>query len=228
MNVGRTDAQGNHRMAGRYTAVHANFPLWSSVDGWRYDGINQQSTIGYIPPNNQSISAIVRYANPAKTAAYKVMFGVRFSDVRFWGFQDYESGTTYRYSPAAGQYYWYVNRSIENAGMIAICGNQSYRYGVNDGITLSAGDGAGFGKSFAFGSGNGERYFAVDILAAVIVGRILSPAETWYASRQMAYCGQNPDWNVWARRRMYFYAPSAVFQAAWAARTNTLIGGGLN
>jgi hypothetical protein len=45
----------------------------------------------------------------------------------------------------------------------------------------------------------------------------------WTASRQMAYCDVNPDWNVWARRRQWYLAPQGGFQAAWARNANTVI-----
>jgi hypothetical protein len=104
-------------------------------------------------------------------------------------------------------------------GVLAYAGKATYRNGLSDG-TISGAANTNT-KTLLLGCYNGPAgYFTGKIQTVVIASRTLSPAEMWLASRQVAYCEQNPDWNAWARRRRYFYAPSAAAISALLLRAD--------
>lgn len=214
-------AHGGARF-GVYTATTPATPLtWSKSRGWGL-GAGKYLKTGVVPVVGYSM--IVRYIN-----ANNVIAG----SMTTWGVAECNL-----WPAAAGQVYWSHGNEFGAApgmvsGILCVAGTNGFRNGTWNAtggssswtstrdIYIGCQNEAGTPSSFST-IGN--------IQSFLLANRTFSFAEVWLASRQMAYCEQNPDWNAWARRRRYYYAPSAAsgFQAAWAARQNRLIGGGLS
>lgn len=199
----------------RYRAVPGMLPAWSWVAGWTFNGSTQHLLTGLSPTSDAAWSALVRFSG-APDETESALIGATSSlmiSPGWWG--------TVRYYYAGG-----VTQSPRAAaGVLGIAGRSAYRDGALD-ATWTAG--AWFDGELAIGaalvSGTVQWHIAASIQAIAIYTRTLSAAEMWLASQQMKYF--NPAWSVWGRRRQYYYAPTAAFQAAWAERANRLIGGG--
>lgn len=203
MNVGRTDATGSHRMAGRYTATSAQFPTWSAAAGWSF------------------LAASSQYIFPGWQLTEKTTMIIRCSSWTYAGSSHLASGMSDGYVESgifiATTVRFHMNNATFNTGgytspdVFALNSSGVYKNGVLIGA-LSTTPSA-FSTVIAIGGrrasgGTVERFSTATIPSFVSYSRILSPAEVWLASRQMAYCEVNPDWNAWARRRRYYYAPS--------------------
>lgn len=210
MNVGRTDALGNHRVAGRYTATPGVAPTWSAATGHVFNGTTQYLDTGYLP--NATTTILARFSNASLSSnLYPQVAGQNttgatntFSN---WGnppyFRAYNWGGSVVFGGAA-----------LSSAIMGLAGNQAFLNGYADFAAISGSYGTATRSIFIgarqANAGGAEYHYTGRILSVLIASRTLSPVEVWLASRQMAYCEQNPDWNAWARRRMYFYAPSAA------------------
>lgn len=214
------------RMLGNYTATPGVAPTWTPQTGWKGNGSSQYLKTGVIPTNGETNwSALVRYSDSSGGC----MFGYRIAG---------GSGGHFHVYPNAG-YRYYRHQGTAHlspgmaSGVIGIAGLNGYLNGTIDAsITLGVAA-AGTLEMYILAMNSDGSVIAYDsgrVYSFSIYSRTLFPAEMWLASRQMAYCDVNPAWNVWARRRQYWIAPSVAsgFQAAWAARANTLLGGGVN
>lgn len=211
----RNVAHGGARF-GVYTATLGVAPTWEFAAGWNFDG-TQYFRTGISPMPN--LSVFVRFSEKVSnsTGALSGSYGstgfllLPRSSYGKRGYQDY--GTLLEKSG-----------EIINGNM-GISGLTAYLNGRGDG-TLAAGSPDSRYLLF-IGAANvftGALYLLrAKIQCAIYLYRNLASSEIDLIYRQMKYCEQNPDWNAWSRRRRYYYAPSAAFQAAWAARQNRLI-----
>lgn len=222
-------AHGGARV-GVYTAMPGVLPTWSAATGWTFNGSSQYLNTGVILPTNASM--LVAFANGA-TVGDHCLLG------------SYVGGTTVSSDFSLWQitggksYYNHLNllasATYITTGTLGLSSKSAYKNGVADGTVTGSATNSTLNVYIGCankGAGTTWYYYIGNIRACLIAFRPFSPAEMWLASRQMTYCHLNPDWDAWRRRRRYYYAPSqaaaAAFQAAWAARTNTLLGGGFD
>lgn len=213
LNVGH-----DHRMVGKYSATPGVAPTWSSATGWMGNGTQYLKTGVIASSTNWSIIVTFRNRQAGETSLFGSYGPPTLIFERYLGLDYFGNGA------------WSLARSLAVAnGVAGISGKQTYFNGVFE-VGIGAGNTVSGLETYLFCENRAGPFqiCTVQIPSVLIVSRILSPAEMWLASRQMQFCEQNPDWNAWSRRRQYFYAPSAAFNAAWAARTNRLVGGGLS
>lgn len=196
----------------RYKATDGVAPTWHGATGWGFNGSTQYLRTYVVLPTGTQVpySAIVRYSGAVFSGVLHYLFGaLRYATTSTFGIGKYF---------AASHLNGGVYSSIAAAsGVYGLSYNEAYKDGNYKGaITAGAAD---FNLEIAIGCANYNIvpssdispyfYVACSIQAIAIWQRALSRAEMWYASRQMAYCDQNPDWNVWATRRRYWYAAQA-------------------
>jgi hypothetical protein len=222
----------------RYLATPGIAPAWSGASGFVFDNsATQYLNTGLIPVMDTSWSLFVRYAY-ASGGTYPTVCGVRQGTTG--GAQDFIVAADDGATGTAN--YGRLRNGVGNTGLqlgpprvegvVGFSGLTGYVNGVNAGTLVSAA--TTNTRPFYIGAmnaaGSPNYFFPGTISCLVVVARTLSAGEVWAVFRQMAYCDVNPDWSVWARRRQW-YIPSAQvagFQAAWAARNNRLLGGGVN
>lgn len=219
-------AHGGARF-GVYTAALGVAPTWAGANGWTFNGSTTYLRTNLYP--SYSISVLVRFSNAAALNNGQLFgsYSTPIGNSRYGIIPNSTiPGVAYSYDESV------VVTPGLSSGVLGIAGAAGYRNGIFD-ATLSATETVS-SATMDIGRRNNatvpDLYYSGNIQAIVFVSRTLSFAEAWLASRQMAYCEQNPDWNAWARRRRYYYAPQAAttFQPAWARNTNSLLGGGFD
>lgn len=223
----RQNVGNDLRMAGRHTAQPGVLPTHDPRTGWRFVAASSQYlNTGAAPSAGWSM--LLRYSGLPGIGS-GVLMGTR-GDPRM-----------YFYPAAAGQLQFaygnnqYLHSASPTSAVLGLTANLAYL----DGGYLGAGAGTWSGgppKQIAIGglqreTGVVDLFVTTNIQAVAISAITLTPAHVAQYSRQMAYCHVNPDWSAWGRRRRYYYAPSAAvvaFQAAWAARANRLLSGGVD
>lgn len=201
-------------------------PTWSAATGWRFDGSTQFLRTGLFIPTQYPPLAwtmMVQFVWNDGLSGYLALCGSCTNVNRGFYIEPVSYFVKYANSNA-------VAKSPElRSGNLAIAGTTGYRNGIAEAtITqydMTAGE---IGLGAAIKNDTTAWHFgASSIKAFALFYRTLSPAEVWTASRQMAYCDVNPDWNVWGRRRRWYYGPGvAGFQAAWARNANSVLGPG--
>jgi len=229
----RQNVGSNGRMAGRHTAQPGVLPTHDPRTGWVYTG-SQYLNTALVPVMDTKWSMLVRF-DYASGGTYPTVAGCRQSAVG--GVEDFvisaddgPTGTANISIARNGKGNTGYSFSPRVEGVVGFAGLTAYHNGVASGAVSSA---ACTNTQPIFigtmnNQGSPQYYFIGTIQAFLVVSRTLSVTEAWAASRQMAYCHVNPDWNAWGRRRQYFYAPAqaAGFLAAWAAHSNSQIGTG--
>lgn len=222
-----------HRGArfGVYTAMPGVLPTWRSAAGWTFNGSDQYLSTGWFPPGN-TIAMVARYANVTSSAAGKAFVAIGCAD---------RPNSRYLHATVNENNIYRIWRNggigsrtlngYPSFGVIGLSYDKAYADGVA--VTGTIAVGTIPNNPVLIGAiGANDLALPGSVLCALLVSRILSPAEMWLASRQMAFCEANPDWNAWARRRRYYYAPSqaaaAAFNPAWARNANTVLGGGFD
>lgn len=198
---------------GVYNAVAGVLPTWSAVTGWTFNGSSQYLATGIIPAINQSWSAVCRFSG-ATAKNYAVPFGVQDALHGNGVFGIIPNSTTYgRVYENPGALLMGSGTGVL-AGVMGISRNAGYLNGIAEAGTIPATPTTANVYPIFIGSRNQTNtpalYFNGSVRCLLIASRPLTPSEVWLASRQMAYAEQNPNWNAWSRRRMYFYAPSAA------------------
>lgn len=196
---------------GVYTAMPGVLPTWSGAVGWVFNGTTQFLSIGDVLLVNSQGTLIVRFASSGSTAACLV------------GVSDgVKGGVATLFSPGlvtSRVRYAYGNQAHEiepnlTSGVVGVSLSGGYRNGIlNTAVFSPSWSGIVQFPLFAGAlnlAGTAQSFLTGSIQCILLARRTLSPAEMWLASRQMAYCEQNPDWNAWARRRRYYYAPSEI------------------
>lgn len=193
LNVGH-----DHRMVGRYTATAGVLPAWSAATGLTFNGTGQYLRTKLIPLSTWTVIARISRA----TGSYLFIIGTQN-----WGLFQYDTLTYYNGSNVSVAPYLAT-------GVAGMAGPQGFRNGIASGAATT---GSGNASGYDIFLGNRNDYgapwnngFVGNLLSVLIASRPFTPAEMWLASRQMAYCEVNPDWNAWGRRRNYYYAPSAA------------------
>lgn len=227
---------GSNRYRGTATLSGKVLPTHRPVTGWTFDGSTQyvDTNYAFTAGTQKPVTMLCRYSG-ATWGTLSALFGCRenasdnnFYIASYFSQSRWSNGNTWQVFP--------LDTHLGASGVHGIAGPTAYKNGVAM-ATIAAGtanlpyvvflgcsnNSAGdnpANKNYTFG-------MAVTIQAAILINRVLSPAEVWTATRQMAYCDVNPDWSVWSRKRRYYYAPSqAGFLAAWAAHSNAQIGTG--
>lgn len=197
----------NMRRVGQYSAAPGVAPTWSATTGWTFNGTDQFLRAGVISSNE--VSLLCRFSDgPSSSTTIVVALGATWCIVApHGGSTQYGNGVTYMHGGTAR-----VKAPPLVSGVLGLTPARCYRNGIDDGAvpdlqTLERMICIGAEGINATGS-SVSRHFPGKIQAVAVCVRTFSPAEFWLASRQMAYCNSNPDWNAWARRRMYFYAPA--------------------
>lgn len=224
--IGARQNVGQGRL-GSYTAKPGTAPTWDAATGWQFNNSNMYLDTGIKPPNTGLWSAIVRFAGGG-AADEECVFGLYDGDPR--SFNIYS-----RISAAANSIYYRNGNSSSAlapylaAGILGFAGNLAFRNGSQEAGTIGAPSG-NITHTILLGACNQstiKHWFSGSIQAFAVYSRTLTTVEMWQITQQMKYCEQNADWNAWARRRNYWIVPAApTFQAAWAQRNNTLLGGG--
>lgn len=212
------------RRAGVYAAKLGVAPTWRSSTGWTFNGTTQYLTTGIVPAGNQTWSALAGFSGVTANTNVQALFGYWHDSVsanRFTVSPNFTGNIRlYFYS----QYKQIAARAL--SGVMGIAGRQPILNGAADGPEVTTGSGT-LGDIYL--GANKKVSVAGDFLGGtircfVITSITLPLSAMAQYSRQMAYCHVNPDWSAWARRRQYFYAPSAAatFQAAWARNANSI------
>lgn len=205
----------------RYKATQVGTVNWNGYAGWIFSAnINNYFTTDVIAMSGWSL--FCRFSN--STSSADVLCGsydgaaLRFYVAGLWNNAKnlYGNGGL-------------VQAGANTEGVIAVAGQQGYANGLPVGSEISAWSGTNTRK-FYIGcyneSGTAKYPVNGNIQCIVIYERVLSPAEVWQASRQMAYCNVNPDWSAWGRRREWFYlaptASSSYDDAASLGRTDAI------
>lgn len=212
----RQNVSSNFARLGQYTAIPGVAPTFSPATGWIFAG-TQYLTTNILP--TASWSALIRLSNVTNADTWS--FGNYASSG--WGIQPRNANQTIYYNGS-----FFTVPIIRLNGVWGLIGSRGYYNGISETTALS---GASPNLAIFLGdiSGIYRRYFVGNMLAFAIYSRTLSAVEVWQASYQMRYADQNPDWSAWGRRRKWFIVSAGTaFQAAWAARTNNLIGGGVD
>jgi hypothetical protein len=105
-------------------------PTWDIVNGWSFDGVTQYLLAGLTPPNDQSWSAIVRFAAFPPGGFNGAIFGCGSVP----GFKIYP-----RYGDATAYYDNGGEAGASNgitSGVLAIAGSRAYRNGLDEGVTI--------------------------------------------------------------------------------------------
>lgn len=201
------------RSAGSYTLMDGVAPTWSPITGLLFNGTDQYLRTGIIAEAEHTIG--IRYAQltandwviGASDWAVDANLGIDIAD---WGGRFYSGPSS---APLYDNAYTAATKFLSN------------RKGYTNGILVGDVGGSLAAPDYELyigarnAKGAPDNYTAVAVLCAVVIGRELSAAEIWNASRQMAYCHTNPEWSAWGRRRRYYYAPAAP--AGGAAKMNT-------
>lgn len=221
----RVNVSNEQRTPGRYAAVPGVAPAFDPRTGWTGDGATAYFATGITPSANWSM--LVRFSNVVLSGARCAIGSSATGDTRF---MIHATHASFGGNVLYGQGNYTTVAPGATAAVLGISGQRGYRDGAVEGSAIGAWSGTGNAIFLlARNSGSAAEYFNGTVQASAVYRRTLSPAEMWQASRQLAYCHVNPDWSAWGRRRRYYYAPSqAAFLAAWAARSNHLIGGGVN
>ena len=192
-----------------YKAVDGVAPTWTGHSGWTFNGTTQYLESGIASAFN------------AGRLRYDRALLVRWSGATFPNVLHRAIGAHYSAAEGIGlgKYYEnaFTNGSVAGSGTPAAAAVYAVNYdgeGYIDGIyqaTATTDTSGGTNAPMVIGASNSSGgvnfFFNGNILAALIIERVLSAAEVWQASRQMAYCHANPDWSAWGRRRRYYYAP---------------------
>ncbi len=196
---------------GSYTAAVGVAPTWAGPTGWGFNGTQYLNTS--MSSAIKPFSALVR-ANIASIVTYPT----------FWGGNS-DSGCIQFYVKAVTG-----KTALSKAGIVDIgVSTGAATLGVDQVLAVTYGATGAYvfyRNGTADGSGTENQTFTDrtsqigghqagnlmnGYMAAIVVyPRILTPAEMWLASLQMAHCEANPDWNAWAPRRQYWIAPSAA------------------
>jgi hypothetical protein len=222
LNVGM-----HHRMVGKYTATPGVAPTWNARTGWGSDG-----TAYFVTPwlLAQTDSVIVRYS------------GAQSGDYALFGSQNLDATRSYWIKPKYSDDKVYYQARASNApssvspglpaGVLAISNRHGYRNGIDEGFTIGTQVIDMSRPTFILGMNKGGVFslgFIGSMQAFLLLSRPLTAAETWLASRQMAYCELNPDWNAWAPRRRYWFAPSIAGRVGiYGARPTIALPGGVS
>lgn len=196
---------------------------WTNNIGWSFPGGPSNAPLDTgIVPSAQSWSYLVALSGANVDTPNRYCFGrtesgtiVAFGIVGGPGVSTYFNGGSLDAAP------------VTVAGVMGIAGATAYRNGVAEPGSMSAWGGSSTVSLYIGGVHDLVETFwgAFNIRAVAIYNTTLSPAQMWQRSHMLAHM-ENPDWSVWGRQRQYYFAPTAaVFQAAWAERTNRLIGG---
>ncbi len=196
-----------HRMVGKYTATPGVLPTWSPEKGWTCSGTSLKTGI---IATSAAWTYLASFANAPSASEGTIIGAWTESGGRkmIW-LQPYPNSSGRQYRNGGGT----STAALPgmNAGVIGMAATTGYINGIAD-VTVATGYPPGL--EFWIGSvnkdGTSDRWFSGIIKSLLLASRTLTPAEMWLASRQMAYCEVNPDWNAWARRRQYFFAPSAA------------------
>lgn len=196
-----------HGGSNTYQAGDGVAPTWGSATGWTFNGSTQ-----YLNTNAFVASwwTVLVHVDVPVSSTLQVCFGT--ADTKYL-----------RLGPIfddSGAFWQQINQTLVIAprllnGVMGINDLSCYANGAIVG-SISAPTPSSYAYSnaaFLGASNNGGTpglFLAGTIKSALLVERLLSHAETWNASRQMAYCHVNPDWSAWGRRRRYYYAPSAA------------------
>jgi hypothetical protein len=188
---------------GKYTATLGVAPGWSPVIGWQGGGGAYLDT-GFLPTPTTSI--VVRFAGATVDGA---LAGSEGNGGFLWLLQPWSGACYY----AQGGY---VGRTSYTAGVMGVTPTAQYKNGLaHTGIGSFVGLTMTNARTiYLLADNNGTAsYKSTAIIASVlIIDRAATAVEMWQASRQMAYCDTNPEWNVWARQRNYwFVAPSVAY-----------------
>jgi hypothetical protein len=195
MNVGM-----NHNLEGSYTAVPGVAPTWNAQTGWGFNGTTQMLNTSIIP-GAVGWSALIAVsliglgggsAGRAFCNGNFLTFTVQTSSV--W----YCNGALLGVPPGVGSV-------LEVVGFAA---KAAYRNGLLVG-TIGAGN-AEAAEIVIGNSASGVRGLNGRIATFAIYSRTLSAAEVWLASRQMAYCDQNPAWSAWTWKTRTFYSYASL------------------
>lgn len=221
----RQNVSHDARRAGVYQVTSAAAPTWSPIAGWGFNGSTQYLATGITAENNQKWSLIVEYANQAVGGLSFVAgcneFGGAYQGIGVSGDWAGTGTIWFNGSPMglAGQL---------PSGSMAVAGPFAYKNGIQ--VSAIAAQAGAFYEIMvgACGTPAGPQwFFSGNIRSVLIVSRVLSAAEVWQASRQMAYCHVNPDWSAWGRRRRYYYAPEQAATVRWRGigRNDTPVSG---
>ena len=197
------------RLIGRYTAMPGVLPTWSAAAGLSFNGTTQYLTTGIVP-TSQAQTYLLRVSDvvSGNVGACGVIGDLSNSI----SIRPYPGGSLVVYNGAGFEFFG----SGVASGVIALVGSAVFYNGVNRVGSLHGGcpnwAGESLGRPVFLGATNNNgtlaSYWSGKIFAFAIASRTLTPAEVWLASRQMAYCEQNQDWNAWGRRR--YYVPAAA------------------
>lgn len=188
----------------RYKATDGVAPTWNGATGWTFNGTTQYLDSGIVPGGQQTwsmLSAVSsgRVASGVIQGTYKFYVWPRSGDryttnaTRVWGSSGAVPSAPYRYGFAGLSAYY---NGVLEASPIPDEADLPFTRTIWIGAIPIDG-------VYTYGESGKQA-------ALVIYSRILSAAEVWHASRQMAYCHVNPDWSAWGRRRRY-YAPMQQF-----------------
>jgi len=195
------------RMLGLYTATPGVAPTWAARTGWKGTGSQWLDTA--IVPTASTWSYVIRFSGIVGTQGVTFGgltaadgYGVFIWPVRLVG----------------GNFWWGNGDGVYSAvsfasGVAAITGKACYVNGVST-ATIPAGWTANAQSLYLLAwhqtaVPQAQWPLTGNIQAFAVYSRILTPAEVWLASMQMAYCESNPEWNAWAPRRRYWIAPAA-------------------
>ena len=203
----RQNIAHNGARFGVYTAMPGVAPTWKAAVGWSFDGISQYLNTNLIPSDG-TWSYLLRFSGAQIDAVYQGIFGLSQAG-KYVAFTTVDLTNTYGFYNGAAVL---ARSGSFPSGIIGMANRNAYENGVLVSSSIPAWSSAPT-ISIYLGAinGNAWQYNGYNTTSTcLIVSRTLSSSEMWLASRQMAYCHVNPDWNAWARRRMYFYAPSEI------------------
>lgn len=195
-------------MAGRYVATPGVAPTWHGATGWGFNGSTQYLTVATSPVVATAWTMILRCSVPNITEAGSVFAIANDADqyVKYFAVANFT-----KVQARSGNAVWTSADYGRDANNHVWCITEADVYKDGYYVASIVGGSSITGTYIGIGalrlSWTILSFINCTVQAAVICSRTLSPAEVWHASRQMAYCDVNPDWNAWAPRRRYWYAP---------------------
>jgi hypothetical protein len=194
----RINVANNKRTPTQYSATPGVAPTWAAATGWTFNA-NQYLVTGLTP----AITWTIISHHYSTTTGWSGCFA--------WG---NNTGGGFGFSARLTTTARFWNGGIKDIVItdawhtFALCGMSGVAVDGNYTANTFPGCVPGPMTISIYGSG-----WAGSFRSFAIYARTLSAAEVWVASHQMKWCDQNPEWNVWARTRKWWFPPDVTVAA---------------